>query len=39
MAQGLSEELAVTKQVFGSEDKKEGVDAFIGKRKANFKNR
>ncbi|MDR2089882.1 MAG: enoyl-CoA hydratase/isomerase family protein [Clostridiales Family XIII bacterium] len=39
IAQGLAEELAVTRQVFGSEDKKEGVDAFINKRKADFKNR
>jgi enoyl-CoA hydratase len=37
--QGLAVELAVTRETFSSEDKKEGVDAFINKRKAEFKNK
>jgi enoyl-CoA hydratase len=36
---GLAVELAVTRSVFSSEDKKEGVDAFINKRKPDFKNK
>jgi enoyl-CoA hydratase len=36
---GLAVELSVTRQTFDSEDKKEGVDAFINKRKAEFKNK
>lgn len=37
--QGMDVELAVAREVFGSEDKNEGVGAFIEKRKAIFNNR
>jgi enoyl-CoA hydratase len=37
--QGLAVELSVTRETFGTEDKKEGVDAFVNKRKAVFKNK
>lgn len=36
---GLTVELDVAKQVFNSEDKEEGVNAFINKREAQFKNK
>jgi enoyl-CoA hydratase len=39
IAQGIATELAVTREVFDTEDKKEGVDAFVNKRKAEFKNK
>jgi enoyl-CoA hydratase len=39
MDNGLAVELAVTREVFGSEDKREGVEAFINKRKPDFKNK
>jgi enoyl-CoA hydratase len=37
--QGLTVELSVAREVFSSEDKTEGIDAFIDKRKAVFKDR
>ena len=39
IAQGLTVELAAAREVFSSEDEKEGVNAFIEKRKADFQNR
>jgi enoyl-CoA hydratase len=39
IAQGLAVELSVTRETFDTEDKKEGVDAFVNKRKAEFKNK
>ena len=36
--QGLAIELALAKECFRTEDKVEGVDAFVNKRKAQFKN-
>ncbi len=37
--QGLAVELLIQRQCFSSEDKKEGADAFINKRKPVFQNR
>jgi enoyl-CoA hydratase/carnithine racemase len=39
ITRGLDVELSVVREAFSSEDKKEGIDAFINKRSATFKNK
>jgi enoyl-CoA hydratase len=39
MESGLNAELQAARTVFGTEDKQEGVTAFIDKRKPEFRNR